>query len=137
MCVCERERERETLCVCVCGYGYWLLIKVISGSEPFNNFISLSSVNVLYLHLQIALSPKRPDGKKQQQQSEQQSEQQSAEKKFLAGSHAIKPLASVQKYTPKSPSSSNFDESWPDSERPSSPRLERFLCSWINHNSDR
>ena len=118
------------------GYSYWLL----SGSEPFiafNNFISLSSVYVLYLHLQIALSPKRPDGKKQQQQSEQQSEQQSAEKKFLAGSHAIKPLASVQKYTPKSPSSSNFDESWPDSERPSSPRLERFLCSWINHNSDR
>ena len=69
--------------------------------------------------LQLTLSPKRPDGKKQQQ-----SEQQSAEKKFLAGSHAIKPLTSVQKYDPKSPSSSNFDESWPDSERPSSPRSD-------------
>ena len=103
----------------------------MSGSEPFiafNNFISLASV--YELHLQLALSPKRPDGKQQQQQSEQQS----AEKKFLAGSHAIKPLASVQKYTPKSPSSSNFDESWPDSERPSSPRLERFSCLWINQN---
>ena len=50
VCVCVRERGRETVCVCVyvcascmcvCGYGYWLLM---SGSEPFNSFISLSSV---------------------------------------------------------------------------------------------
>ncbi|XP_076457631.1 uncharacterized protein LOC143291585 [Babylonia areolata] len=67
---------------------------------------------------QLALSPKRAGSRKQLD-----TEDQTVEKKFLSGSHAIKPLTSVQTHLPQSPNSSNFDESWPDSERPSSPSV--------------
>ncbi|KAK7106585.1 microtubule-associated protein futsch-like [Littorina saxatilis] len=66
---------------------------------------------------QVGLSPKRAEGRKQQ------TEDQDVERKFLAGSHTIRSLAAVQNHHPKSPGSSNFDESWPDSERPSSPSV--------------
>ncbi|KAL8573865.1 hypothetical protein ACOMHN_029313 [Nucella lapillus] len=63
---------------------------------------------------QLSLSPKRADGRTRQD------EEVLAERRFLAGSHAIRPLTSVQTHLPHSPNSSDFDESWPDSERPSS-----------------
>ena len=89
-----------------------LLISLLSWLCLFH-----SSVVSVYFTPQLALSPKRPENVKQQR-----NEPRGVEKKFLAGSHDIKPLSSVQNYAPKSPDSSNFDESWPDSERPSSPR---------------
>lgn len=64
---------------------------------------------------QLVLSPIRTEGSLQQVQDE-------AEKNFLAQSHTIRPFTSSPKQTPASPPSDKFDESWPDSERPSSPR---------------